>query len=87
VERQGDGVVDHDVGRQVALALARLAGLDQDPPHPVGRERPGDHAEADMIAEADAGRQAGRNTGHRCRPPEKPTGTIGFPPLTEQHCH
>jgi hypothetical protein len=55
VEREGDDVVDHDVGRQVALALARPAGLGQDPPHPFGRERRGDHAQADVVAEAAAG--------------------------------
>ena len=70
VERQGDGVVDHDLRRQVALALARLAGLGQDLPHLVERERPGDHAEADVVAEADAGGKAGGDTGHRCRSSE-----------------
>src|SRR3954452_16322297 len=60
-------VVDHHLRRQVALALARPAGLRQHPAHPVGRHRPGDHAEADVVAQTDAGRKAGRNTGHRCR--------------------
>jgi hypothetical protein len=49
------------------VALAGLAGLGQDLSHPVGRERPGDHAEPDVVAEADAGGQADRNTGHCCR--------------------
>src|SRR4051812_45528908 len=66
VERQGNGVVDHDLRRQVALALARPAGLGQDPPHLVGRERLGDHAQADTVAEPNAGGQAGRGTGHCC---------------------
>jgi hypothetical protein len=55
------------VRRQVALALARLAGLGQDLPHLLDRERPGDHAEADVVAEADAGGKAGGSAGHRCR--------------------
>jgi len=67
VQRHRDGVVDHHVGRQVALALARLAGLGQDLMHPVGRERLGDHAEADVVADTNAGRKASRNTRHRCR--------------------
>ena len=71
VERQGDGVVDHDLRRQVALALAGLAGLGQDLPHLVEREGPGDHAEADVVAEADAGGQAGGGTGHRCCSPKR----------------
>src|SRR5215203_2578284 len=66
-ERQGDRVVDHDLRRQVALALARLAGLGQDLANPVRRERPGDHAEADAVAQTDAGRQAGRSAGHHRR--------------------
>jgi hypothetical protein len=67
VKRQRDGVVDHDVGRQVAFALAGLAGRGQDVPHLLERKGSGDHAEADVIAEADAGRQAGGSIGHRCR--------------------
>src|SRR3954449_10678567 len=63
-------LVDHDVRRQVALALARPAGLGQDLPHSIEREGLGDHAEADVVAEADAGGQAGRRTGHRCRSPK-----------------
>src|SRR5215218_4363626 len=57
VERQGDGVVDHDLGRQIALALAGLAGLGQDLAYPIKWEHPGDHAEADVVAEANAGGQ------------------------------
>jgi hypothetical protein len=41
--------------RQVAFALAGLVGLGQYPPYRLWRKRPGNHAEADMIAEADAG--------------------------------
>jgi hypothetical protein len=67
VKREDDGVVDHHLRGQIALALARLAGLGQDLPHPGGRERLGDHAEADVVAETDAGGQAGGSTGHRCR--------------------
>src|SRR3954467_1158098 len=45
------------------------AGLGQDLPHPVGRERPGDHAQADVVGEADAGGKTGGDTGHRrCSP-------------------
>jgi hypothetical protein len=44
------------VGRQIPLALARLAGLGQDLPHLLGRERPGDHAQADVVADTNAGR-------------------------------
>jgi hypothetical protein len=67
VKRQGDRVVDHHRRRQVPLALARLAGLGQDLAYPLGRHRPGDHAETDVVAQPNAGRKAGRNTGHRCR--------------------
>src|SRR4051812_30911130 len=67
VERQGDGVVDHHLRRQVALALARLAGFCQNLAHPFGRYGPGDYPKADMIAQTDAGWKAGSNTGHRCR--------------------
>ena len=75
VERQRNGVVDHHLRRQVALALARLARLGQDLLHPLGRKRPGDHAEADVVADTDAGRKAGRNTSHRCRSSQtRPTG-------------
>jgi hypothetical protein len=63
-------VVDHDVGREVALALARLAGLGQDLLHAVEGKGPGDHAEADVVAEADAGRRAGGGARHGCRSPE-----------------
>jgi hypothetical protein len=54
------------VGRQVALALACLAGVGQDLLHLVERECLGDHAEADVVSEADAGGKAGRSTGHGC---------------------
>jgi len=67
VQRHRDGVVDHHVGRQVALALARLAGLGQNLLHSVRRKRPGDHAKADVVSHTNAGWQAGRNTRHRCR--------------------
>src|SRR3954454_21288957 len=67
VERQGDRVVDHNLGRQVALALARPAGLGQDPADPVRRKRPGNHAEADVVAQTDASRKAGTSTSHRSR--------------------
>jgi hypothetical protein len=79
VERQRDGVVDHDVRRQVALALARLAGLGQDLPHLLERERPGDHAEADVVAEADAGGKAGGDTGHGCRSSESSASMPTYP--------
>jgi hypothetical protein len=59
--------VDHDLGRQVALALAGLAGLGQDLAYPIKGKHLGDHAEADLVAEANAGGQAGGGTGHRCR--------------------
>ena len=49
------------------VALARPAGLDQHLMHPLRRHRPGDHAEADLVAEANVSREAGRNTGHGCR--------------------
>ena len=67
VERQGNRVVDHNLGRQVALALARPAGLGQDPTDLVRRKRPGNHAKADVVAETDASRKAGRCTSHRSR--------------------
>jgi len=63
-----NGVVHHHLRRQVALALARLASLGQNLLHPVRRECPGDHAEADVVADTNAGRKAGGNTRHRCRP-------------------
>jgi len=67
VQRHGDGVVHHHLRRQVALALARPAGLGQNLLHPVRRERLGDHAEADVVADTNAGWKAGGNTRHRCR--------------------
>src|SRR5215210_8060738 len=67
VERQGNGVVDHNLGRQVALALARPAGLGQNPTDLVRRKRPRNHAEADVVAKTDASRKAGRSTSHRSR--------------------
>ena len=73
-------------GRQVALALAGPAGLGQDLAHPIKRECPGDHAKADVIAEADAGGQAGRSTGHGCRSSE---GKRQYGPVTslcERYC-
>jgi hypothetical protein len=59
------------VGGQVALALALLAGVGQDMPHLIERKRLGDHAQADVVAEADAGRQAGGSTGHGCCSPNR----------------
>ena len=85
VERQRDGVVDHDVGRQVALALARLAGLGQDLTHLVEREGPGDPAETDVVAEADAGGQAGASTSHRCRSRENGRQRNSAVRLTERY--
>jgi hypothetical protein len=67
VQRQGDGVVDHHLRRQVALALARRASLGQHLAHPLRGNRPGNHAETDVVAQTNAGRKAGRNTSHRCR--------------------
>src|SRR4051794_23889955 len=67
VERQRNGVVDHHLCRQVALALARLARLGQDLLHALGRKCPGDHAEADVVTDPDAGRETRRNASHRCR--------------------
>jgi len=65
VERQGDRVIDHHLGRQIALTLARLARLRQDLLHQPRRERPGDHAKANMVTQANAGGQTGRSTRHR----------------------
>jgi len=58
------------VGRQVALALARLAGLGQDLLHTVERNGPGDHTEADVVTEANAGGKAGGGAGHGGSSPE-----------------
>src|SRR6185312_1589219 len=85
VERQRDGVVDHDVRRQVAFALAGLVGLGQHPPHLLDRKRPGDHAEADMITEADAGGEAGENTGHRRRSRKSQPTAYASISLSEQY--
>jgi hypothetical protein len=85
VERQGDGVVDHHVGGQVALALALLAGVGQDMPHLIERKRLGDHAQADVVAEADAGRQAGGSTGHGCCSPNRGRQHRPAACLCEQH--
>jgi hypothetical protein len=60
-------IVDHNLGRQVALALARPAGLGQDPTDLIRRERPGNHAEAAVVAKMDASRKAGRSTSHCSR--------------------
>src|SRR3954464_8609347 len=65
VERQGNRVVDHNLSRQVALTLARPPGLGQHPTDLISRKRPGNHAEADVVAETDASPKAGRSTGHR----------------------
>jgi hypothetical protein len=53
------------MGRQVAFALAGLAGRGQDLPHLLERECLGDHAKTDVVAGTDAGGQAGGGTGHR----------------------
>jgi hypothetical protein len=50
VERQGDGVVDHHLRRQITLALARPASLRQYLAHPFGRHGPGDYPKADEVA-------------------------------------
>ena len=44
----------------------------------AGSMLPGDHAEADLVAEADAGRQAGRSTSHLCR--SRVTKPAGYDP-------
>ena len=67
------------MGWQVALALARLAGLGQDLLHALEGNGPGDHAEADVVAEADAGRKAGSGAGHGCRSSE--TGVPAWPKI------
>src|SRR3954464_13594814 len=67
VERQGNRVVDHNLGRQVAFALARPAGLGKDPTDLVRRKRPGNYAEADVVAQTAASRKARRSTSHRSR--------------------
>src|SRR5215208_4051581 len=78
VERQGNSVVDHNLSRQIALALARPAGLGQDPTDLVRRKRPGNHAEADVVAKTDASRKAGRSTSHRSRAPKTRPTTSAF---------
>src|SRR3982750_4023072 len=76
VEGQRNRVVDHNLGRKIALALARPAGLGQDPTDLVRRKRPGYHAEADVVAQTDASRKAGRCTSHRSRAPKpRPTAS------------
>ena len=60
-----------DGHRRFAQALARFAGLGQDLLHLLEREGPGDHAQADVVAETDTGGQAGGGTGHRCRSPKE----------------
>jgi hypothetical protein len=86
VERQGDGVADHHVRGQVPLALARPAGLGQDLSHLVEREGLGDHAEADVVAEADAGGQAGGGSGHAANPARDSRQCTAPTRLTERYC-
>ena len=47
--------VQRPASRLRRFALAGPAGLGQDLPYPVERKRSGDHAEADVAAEAEAG--------------------------------
>jgi hypothetical protein len=65
------------VSGQVARALAFLAGLGRHALHPVEREGPGEHAEANVVAEANAGRKSGGSAGHRCcRPGDTRAPTV-----------
>jgi len=48
-QSQGDDVIDHHMGRQVAMALACASGFPEHGFHPLGREKPGHHPESDEI--------------------------------------
>ncbi len=65
VQPQGDGIVDHHMGRQVALALTGFAGGRQHRTHARQREGLGDHTEADVVGDPAALGQCCQRACHR----------------------
>ena len=68
VERQGDHVVDHHMGRKIALADAGFAGRPQHRLYLVPPKRPGDHSQADVVRQPTARRQPRNRPRHHSFP-------------------